>query len=303
MAKASSTANGKGNEWALASALAELLVVPLRSDNSAKKAEESFNSIDHDLRGRFETAARLSALHLIERENMLLTRRPPRQVSLQADRAGEHGDVRDVVVSAGIDLFGISCKSNHAAYKHPRISKHLDWAKVWGLSELGCSTEYFRAVAPVFDELARIKEESSGTKLFSEIPNLHEEYYVPCLDAFQTELLRLFDTQENLPEKLTRYLVGFQDFYKVITRKSHVEIQEFNFAGSLSGKKSIFPSKLIAIDTEEGGQWSFNVRFDRGYVFNFRLHSASSRVEPSFKFDIQAISLPASEIYTHQISF
>lgn len=303
MVKASSTANGKGNEWALASALSEFLSVPLKLDSAARNAEEAFNSIDHELRGRFANAARLAAVHLIDRESELLDSKPARQVSLQPDKAGKHGDVRDVVVSAGVDLFGVSCKSNHAAYKHPRISKNLDWVKVWGLSEMGCSSEYFRTVQPVFDDLARIKDESSGTTLFSEIPDLHEKYYVPCLEAFKAELFRLFETQQNIPEKLTRYLVGFQDFYKVITRKSLVEIQEFNFEGTLAGKKSIFPTKLIAIDSAEGGQWSFNVRFDRGYVFNFRLHSASSRVEPSFKFDIQAISLPASEIYKHQIAF
>jgi len=53
----------------------------------------------------------------------------------------------------------------------------------------------------------------------------------------------------------------------------------------------------------DGGRYSKTVRFNRGFTFNFRIHSASSRVEPSLKFAVSAISLPPSEIYTNHITF
>jgi hypothetical protein len=39
------------------------------------------------------------------------------------------------------------------------------------------------------------------------------------------------------------------------------------------------------------------VTFNRGYSINFRIHSASSKVESSLKFDVNAIGLPVNEIY------
>jgi hypothetical protein len=84
---------------------------------------------------------------------------------------------------------------------------------------------------------------------------------------------------------------------------AQVEIQAFNFRNTLSVQKSKFPTKIVRIDNLNGGQYSKTVRFNEGFTINFRIHSASSRVEPSLKFDIRAISLPPRTIYTHYISW
>ena len=63
------------------------------------------------------------------------------------------------------------------------------------------------------------------------------------------------------------------------------------------------PKFVIAIDEYDGGLYSKTVRLERGMTFNFRIHLASKSVEPSLKFDVQAVSLPASEIYTNHINF
>ena len=98
-------------------------------------------------------------------------------------------------------------------------------------------------------------------------------------------------------------LVGQQDFYKVIDRSKHgvVEIMAFNFNDDLSVTRTRFPDYVIGVDRLNGGQYSKTVRLSRGFTFNFRIHSASSRVEPSLKFDITAVSLPPAEVYQNHI--
>ena len=124
------------------------------------------------------------------------------------------------------------------------------------------------------------------------------------MDAFESEINRLSQnpsTQAQTASKLVSYIVGFQDFYKIVVRKDVVELQAFNLGGTLSVTKTRLPDQIIGIDRLDGGQFSKTIRLNRGFTFNFRIHSASSRVEPSLKFDVTAISLPPSEIYTNHI--
>ena len=133
---------------------------------------------------------------------------------------------------------------------------------------------------------------------------MHGNYYRPVLEAFETELRRLSDDEIAGPElgaRLAKYIIGNTDFYKVIVRSDQVQVLAFNFNGTLSVPKSKLPSRLQAIDKYEGSINSVNVRMDRGYSLNFRLHSAKSTVEPSFKFDVTAVSLPPSEIYQNHM--
>ena len=144
----------------------------------------------------------------------------------------------------------------------------------------------------------------SGSRSKQLVP---ERFYWKVLDAFEAELLRL--TAPGAPraseatKSLITYIIGNHDFYKVISRLEQVEIQGFNLNGTLSVSKTRYPEHVIGIDRLNGGRYSKTVRFNRGFTFNFRIHSASSRVEPSLKFAVSAISLPPSEIYTNHITF
>ena len=134
-----------------------------------------------------------------------------------------------------------------------------------------------------------------------------ERFYWKVLDAFEAELLRLTapgaPRASEVTKSLITYIIGNHDFYKVISRPEQVEIQGFNLNGTLSVSKTRYPEHVIGIDRLNGGRYSKTVRFNRGFTFNFRIHSASSRVEPSLKFAVSAISLPPSEIYTNHITF
>lgn len=213
--------------------------------------------------------------------------------------------MRDVsLLSAKSVIFGISCKSNHAAFKHSRLSATIDWVKAWGLDPGGSSENYWKVVRPVFEDLKEIQAASEKTALWAKLPNKSFDYYEPVLASFTNELEYLNNGPQasQVSSSLARYVIGNEDFYKVIVRPTEVKIMAFNFNGSLAVRKSKLPSTVLAIDRLEGGRHSINVRFDRGYTLNFRIHNASSRVEPSLKFDIQAKSLPSEEIYQHHIA-
>lgn len=296
--------NGKGYEWAIARAFSRHLDIPIRDDVAGRVARSSFASLEPEMMARFDLSADVGVEFLLDRESANLALRPPRQVHLMSDSAGITGDVRDVVLTAGTTIFGISCKSNHKAYKHPRLSGSIDWVESWGINKRGASEGYWSVIKPIFSELEQIRHDSSKQALFRELPNLHSDFYMPVLEAFEKELrYQISDVgSEAVTTAIAKYVIGREDFYKFVTTPRELMIQTYNFAGTLAGSKSNLPSKVLGIDRLEGSQFSLNLRLDRGYVFNFRLHSASSRVEPSLKFDVQAIGLPASEIRQHFIA-
>ena len=130
-------------------------------------------------------------------------------------------------------------------------------------------------------------------------------YYWPILNAWADEVHRVCGDDSPIRIQACRamiaYLVGVHDFYKVMyeSRKGSVHIHGFNFNNTLDGSRTQYPNYINSINNRNGGQYSKTITFNRGYSINFRIHSASTSVEPSLKFDINAISLPAVGIY-HQ---
>lgn len=294
--------NGKAFEFAVAKSFSELLDVQILASPSSKNAQESYKKVDEALRLRFDDASKKSARHIIEKEEIL--RNEATSIWLASDSLGQDGDVRDVIVNCGDKKIGFSCKTNHAAFKHSRLSGKADFIKSWGINDLGCSNDYWNKVKPIFTELSIIRKESAATALWKIEPDVANRFYWPILDAFESEINRLSQdpsTQAETASRLVSYIVGFQDFYKIVVRKDVVELQAFNLGGTLSVTKTRLPNQIIGIDRLNGGQYSKTIRLNRGFTFNFRIHSASSRIEPSLKFDVTAISLPPSEIYTNHI--
>jgi len=299
--------NGKAFEYAVAMALSEELDIPVIDSPEFQNTKSSYEKVISKLQERFPIAASLAVKHIIEKESANLASKGPIGIWVASDSLGQKGDVRDVVVKCKDSEIGISCKTNHEDFKHSRLSGTANFVKKWGLDSDGCSKNYWDAVTPIFQELKRIRTESHATALWSDQKDVPNRYYWKVLDAFESELLRL--TAPDAPravevtKSLISYIIGNHDFYKVISRPDQVEIQGFNLNGSLSVPKTRYPEHVIAIDRLDGGQFSKTVRFNRGFTFNFRIHSASSRVEPSLKFAVSAISLPPAEIYTNHLSF
>ena len=310
------TSNGKAFEYACVIALHEQLEkgqkIIIEDSPQMKTAQKLYGQISEDMKPSLDAAAR-AAVKIIKRLEPQLVEangNEPLFLSLQADAAGIKGDVRDVLCirkQNGWEL-GLSCKHNHHAVKHSRLSDTIDFGQEW----LGvpCSKEYFEKIIPVFMELRRIRDKSKETgtpALWNDMDEKAERYYIPILQAFMEELAKIDSENENIPEKLVRYLLGRYDFYKVITddKNKTTRVEAMNIEGTLnqsSGSlKSVtkiptlkMPTQFYHIGFKPGSNNTIEVVCDAGWQISMRIHSASSMVEPSLKFDVNLNSLPST---------
>ena len=298
----SQVVNGKGFEWIVASTVANRLGGTLNASDEVLFAAACFDRLTVSKQKSLRRCAEESVDYILEQENV--TADSSITVALLSDSAGSRGDVRDVVLSVGDRQIGISCKTNHEAFKHPRLSGTIDFIKEWGLGG-GCSEQYWSEVRPIFDELRSIKNVSKGTATWSGLGNYQAKYYHPVLRAWKDEVLRTSsassDSAALAAQGLCSYVIGRIDFWKVIARPDEVKLYAFNTNRSLATKKTKLPNRILGIDDSDGSQYSLSVRLNEGFQFNFRLHNASSRVEASLKFDVQSTGLPP-QIHQHEIS-
>ena len=132
-----------------------------------------------------------------------------------------------------------------------------------------------------------------------------DDVYVPLLKAFRKEMLQLTKSNPQASANLLHYLIGRKPFYKVIKedRNNIVVVKAFNIGGKLNqtvnGKKPIvktdtvkLPTRIIELDFKENSETTLMMIMDEGWQISFRIHSASTYIENSLKFDIQLIGNP-----------
>ncbi|MNX41376.1 HaeIII restriction endonuclease [compost metagenome] len=313
------TINGKAFEFAL---LNEFLV---RLQNSAKvsvlenepfkTAKKCFLSFDDKDQGQYSLVASFAVNFLIDIEPRLsngIDNNDILQLEIVSDKMGQSGDVRDVLAIRSLQKWeiGISAKNNHRAVKHPRLSNKIDFGKEWlGVS---CSVDYFNQINPIFSNLAKLRTASKATQKWETLGDYHTSVYVPILDAFKNELLRLDrENQGIIAQRLLEYLIGRQDFYKVIKGNKKVEIQAYNLHGTLNLpfqkikpkytiQKLKLPSRIIEFIYQDNSKTTLLLTLNEGWQISFRIHNASSRIEPSLKFDINLVSAPHS-LFSNQL--
>ncbi|MFD1603014.1 HaeIII family restriction endonuclease [Flavobacterium artemisiae] len=313
------TINGKAFEFAL---LNEFLV---RLQNSAKvsvlenepfkTAKKCFLSFDDKDQGQYSLVASFAVNFLIDIEPRLsngIDNNDILQLEIVSDKMGQSGDVRDVLAIRSLQKWeiGISAKNNHRAVKHPRLSNKIDFGKEWlGVS---CSADYFNQINPIFSNLAKLRTASKATQKWETLGDYHTSVYVPILDAFKNELLRLDrENQGIIAQRLLEYLIGRQDFYKVIKGNKKVEIQAYNLHGTLNLpfqkikpkytiQKLKLPSRIIEFVYQDNSKTTLLLTLNEGWQISFRIHNASSRIEPSLKFDINLVSAPHS-LFSNQL--
>lgn len=301
--------NGRAFEWAIGLAVVNRTSFKIVKSSFSTNAEIAYNQLAIKKRDEFNIAAKVAIEHIFEKEKLRFPKGCLGEIQFNTDSAGQNGDVRDVLIKTGKFEFGISCKTNHDALKHSRLSGQLDFVRKWMLDENGCSDAYWGKVKPIFNELAQIKRETKGTEIWENVDKKAERFYWPILYAWADELERLCGNNNPKADKvcaaLISYLLGKHDFYKVMSfaKDKTVAIQAFNFGGSLATQKTKYPDHIYQISDKNGGVYSKTVVLNHGYSINFRIHSASSRVEPSLKFDVRAISFPSNEIYQQTLNY
>ena len=311
------TQAGKAFEFALFSALVNYLqrfqtINPVK-DSVYDVARNCYHVFSDKEKYRYDLAAQVVPPHLVKLEPRLeaaSSKKDILSIRLLPDIQGQKGDVRDVLAIRSLLNWeiGISAKNKHRALKHSRISRTIDFGKKW--LGLQCSTKYFNEIGVIFDEIEKLRKE---LKYWRDVEN-KEEFYVRILKAFKEELILLNKSYPRIvPAKLLQYLIGRRDFYKVIKGRKSTLIQAFNLNGTLNNpaenKKPLerlsrlkLPSRIIELSFKPDSNNTLFLFLDEGWQISFRIHSASSRIENSLKFDINLIGQPQN-LYSHHITW
>lgn len=317
MAKGIQTSNGKAFEYACVDSLFRTLSdnqeIIIENSSQLNTAKKFFENISDDLRNSIIKAADAASRVIVRLEPQLVypESNSPLFLSLQADSKGQAGDVRDVLCVRNQNGWevGFSCKHNHHAVKHSRLSATIDFGKEW--FDIPCSNAYFTKMNSLFGELKKIRDTSKEVEvpiLWSEMKDKENRYYKPVLNAFLEEIKRL--NEENpgiIPARLIRYLIGRNDFYKVIAndKGAFTRVEAININGTLNQKAGIhapivkvpllkLPNRIYHIGYKPRSNTTIQIVCNEGWEISMRIHNASSKVEPSLKFDVNLISLPSS---------
>ena len=87
----------------------------------------------------------------------------------------------------------------------------------------------------------------------------------------------------------------------MICESKRVSIQPININGTLKwGRKWPIPERIEQIMRRVNSNSTIQVSFSGGLQLSFRIHNSRSIIEPSLKFDIQFVELPANVI-KHEI--
>lgn len=307
--------NGKAFEYAIAKEYKSYLETEgIRSvfieDAAFNTARSFYEGFDADQQDIFSLSARASINTMMKLEPGFCSPKNNNDIlsiKIAADGRGEEGDVRDVLFSRTESHWeiGFSAKNNNDAVKHSRLSHILDFGQEW----LGypVSESYWNGIRPIFDQLREYKNQE---KKWSELDNVHENIYMPILNCFREELMRIYAAHNDVPEKLISYLLGRQPFYKIIKDdiSSMVIVKAINIGTGLNKTvnghrpkyrtaKLNYPSRIVEftmkINRDKSiSKTTLNMILDEGWEISFRLHSAETYVIPSLKFDVQLLGNP-----------
>lgn len=314
------TEKGKAFEYACAKAIQDGATagcgVEIVKNSSLTIAEGHYSSLTSKESSNDDKGAGAAIRFLSKLEPRLYEPNSDLLVELQEDSKGKNGDVRDIICSRDDWNLGISCKHNNNAVKHSRISPTIDFGYKW--VGINCSDDYVDDVKDIFKPIIKMIEDSKKNKTilqrWRDVKNKHKDYYVPALNAFIKELKKLDnDNPGVVPERLIRYLLGREDFYKVIMyeRKKYTKIEAININGTLnkpSGKtKAVIsaprlkmPTRFTDIRIKDGSTTTVLIECDNGWNLSMRVHSGDGKVVPSLKFDVRMISFPSNALVHYE---
>ena len=291
----------------LAEQIGKIRSVKVDKGSSYLAAERAWNKQSKLLQTTLKTSSCAAVEQIFELEPRILEDDGDiLELLIQTDDKGKKGDVRDILIIRNSIRWeiGLSLKHNHFAVKHSRLSHCLDFGKKW--YGIPCSSDYWDSIKPVFEYL---KNEKKIGAISEDLPHKEEDVYIPVLSAFLTEIKKQNALHNDLPQKMVEYLLGKYDFYKLVSvdRDRLTKIQSFNLHGTLNQnskkvKSSIavpivsLPKRIVSFDFVPGSSNTLELYMDAGWQFTFRIHNASTEVEPSLKLDIQIVGMPTTII-------
>lgn len=275
------------------------------SNSSLEANKRAWSVMSEDIRKLFEVSAQAAVAAILELEpNMTENDGDALRIEFQKDNTGTRGDVRDIVIRRDSIEWevGLSIKHNHEAVKHSRLSHRLDFGKEW--FDIPCSQTYWDTIKPIFD---RLKADKAQGRKWLELEDKENDVYIPLLTAFMNEIQRANSVDPSMPKKMVEYLIGTNDYYKVVSHdgKRLTMIHTFNMHGTLNKPSKVkisaitvpvveLPTELVSTKFKTGSTNTVEMYLNNGWQLSFRIHNASTKVEPSLKFDVQFIGMPVS---------
>ena len=304
--------NGRAFEYACIKELEHSISVyrpVIANEKSIEASKRAWLSISNEQQEKLILASKAIIKLLFDAEPLILEHESKSDVvelSINKDSDAEAGDVRDIIIKRAEISWdvGLSMKHNHFAAKHSRLSAKIDFGQKW--YNLSCSKDYWSKITPIFKNLCRLKKVKCA---WHDMKDKECTVYIPLLNAFIQEIERAYKIDSQIPQRLISYLLGIKDFYKVVSvdRKQLTEFQCFNLRGELnqSGKMckakviipvTDLPDEIISIRLKPNSTNTVEMFLNNGWSLSFRIHNASTIVEPSLKFDIQFIGVPSNII-------
>ncbi|MDQ9148301.1 HaeIII family restriction endonuclease [Bacillus velezensis] len=310
------TRNGKALEYAFLQSLSNSLCteqIQILDSDQLTTARDAYLAFDSEKIDDMNKASMAGVMEILKLEPGLLNGEGLLSLAIQQDSKGQTGDVRDVLAMRGLEKWeiGLSCKKDHKAVKHSRLSASIDVGESWfGFKS---TDQYFKNIIPLFKELDELKQKGL---FWRELENKSENFYKPVLEALNNELKVLDGMYPGeIPKRLLSYLLGRHDFYKAIvdTKNKTTEIQAFNLYGTLNkiihGNRPKLrvpqlklPKRFYDIHFKEGSNTTLIIVCDEGWTISARIHNASSKVESSLKLDVQIAGLPPT-LYRQVVSW
>lgn len=317
---------GKAFEYACLKAILDKLLeenkqVEIIKNNAYNTANLAYMSLSQREKENYDLAAHTAMKIIVPLEPRLLYEDSdiPLFLSISSDSAakGKDGDVRDVICLRSKTNWeiGFSCKHNHQALKHPRITEAKDFGKAW----LGypCSKKYIQKIEDILNPIQQLQKDNVN---WQDVPDKISRFYVPILEAIICEFKDICSCYEDVPQKLLSYFFGSKDFYKIISleKDKQTKVVAFNMQGTLnvssSKEKSLYkikklqyPTRLVDIRFKKNGntisKTTISIIFDQGWQISMRLHNADKRIKMTgLKFDVQLIGQP-NDVYQQQRSW
>lgn len=203
-----------------------------------------------------------------------------------SDSDARNGDVTDISIinTKSKEKLNLSIKNNHNAVKHQRPGALPNQCGFSSTTKESITYKKdYRDITSNFTELC--EELHNGATLFNEVKSSDKSFIDKNLYLPVCELVVNFinkNINASNVKDLFKFLVGNSDFIKISAYNDHLSITDYS---SLKDTNGLVASLI--------GNSYVELKFDNGYVFNARLHTASSRLHGvSLKFDTQPVSLP-----------
>ena len=148
------------------------------------------------------------------------------------------------------------------------VNKGYNWGKEW--LNVSCSGNYMRDVCAILNQYQDNRNKDI----------LYKSY----LTAFKNEFVKI--SNDETPSCLLKLIISEEDsnLFQIVDKKIKVP-------------KIKLPTRIIELAFKEKSKTTLILTMNNGWSISFRIHNASTKVEPSLKFDIQLKSKPEDIFY------